>query len=618
MTCLVAGLAGPLSGEGIIPFVPERWDLAGAKVVDHLDRRALMGTAILKDVEFENGTIECDIAMKAAARSYPGVLFRHRSDGEHERIYLRPHRSPLYGDAVQYVASFHGVDSWQLYNGPGLTAAAVIPTDRWVHMKIEVLGTQARVFLDHAPQPVLVIGDLKHGRASGRLGLTTVADGTAFFSNFSFRADGPLSFPPAPLAHRPPGHVKDWEISSPLKRRLLDPDRYPDLEALGVVSWTKAAAGTDGVLDISRTHGRKGAEPDAVLVRTSLQAAKDGPKKFWLGYSDEASLFLNGQLVFYGNSAYRSRDASFLGILGPFDAVSLPLRRGANEVLLIIGEASGGWGVFLQDATFIERAPGVEPLWTTGKDFLVPESAAYDPATGAIYVSNYDGYNPSRGARLQFLSKLTPEGRTAALRWVSGLDNPTGLAIRKNILYAVERTGIAEIDIPSAKIVRRTAVPGAAFLNDIAVAENGDVFVSDSRRGSVFRISGEKAEEWLTGPALGSPNGICLFEGRLVIGTNSDGCLKTADLGTREISTLVNLGQGIIDGIAPDGEGRLLVSHNEGRLFRVSPDGRVETVLDTTAVRMNMADFAYDPDRKVIVFPTFTESRVAAFRLGTK
>ncbi|OGD21506.1 MAG: hypothetical protein A2Y69_09415 [Candidatus Aminicenantes bacterium RBG_13_59_9] len=159
-------------------------------------------------------------------------------------------------------------------------------------------------------------------------------------------------------------------------------------------------------------------------------------------------------------------------------------------------------------------------------------------------------------------------------------------------------------------------MPGAAFLNDIALADSGDIFVSDSRRGSIFRISGEKVEEWLTGPAFGAPNGICVLKGKLIVGTNGDGCLKTVDLETKAVSTLVNLGQGIIDGIASDPGGNLLVSHNEGRLFRVSPDGRVETILDTTAVRLNIADFFYDPGLKIIVFPTFTESRVAAFRLG--
>jgi hypothetical protein len=48
----------------------------------------------------------------------------------------------------------------------------------------------------------------------------------------------------------------------------------------------------------------------------------------------------------------------------------------------------------------------------------------------------------------------------------------------------------------------------------------------------------------------------------------------------------------------------------------VSPEGWVETILDTTAVRLNLADFSFDPVRNTLVFPTFTESRVAAFRLG--
>jgi sugar lactone lactonase YvrE len=614
--CLAAGLPSQETAKEIVPFVPEHWDLAGAKVVDHLDRKALIGTAVLKDVEFEDGTIECEIAMKAGTRSYPGILFRFQSEEEYERVYLRPHRSPLYDDAVQYVAAFHGIDSWQLYNGPGLTTRAVIPTDRWVPVRIEVQGTQARIFLDNAPQPVLVIRDLKHGKSRGRIGLTTVPDGTAFFSNFSFQRDASLVFPPAPLVHQPPGCVRDWEISQPLKRRLIDSDGYPDAKALGVSSWTKVSALPDGVLDFSRIYGRQGAEPDAILARSVIQAEKDGSKKFWLGYSDEASLFVNGRLVFYGNSAYRSRDTSFLGILGLFDAVSLPLQKGANEILFIIGEAFGGWGLILQDATFVQRAPGVEVLWTTGRDFLIPESAAYDPGTDAFYVSNYDGYNPSRGSGRQHISQLTPEGKVAAFQWVSGLNNPTGLAVWKNRLYAVERAGLVEIDIPTASIVNRIAVPSAAFLNDIAIADSGDIFVSDSRKNSIFRISGGGVEEWLSGPSIEAPNGVCVLQGKLVVGANGDGCLKAVDLATKEVSTLVNLGQGIIDGIASDQEGNLLVSHNEGRLFRISPDGRATTILDTTALRMNMADFAYDSRRNMIVFPTFTDSRVAAFRLG--
>jgi len=600
----------------VVEFTPERWDLQNARIVDHLERKALIGTAFLKNAELEDGIIECDIAMKGGVRAYPGILFRVQSQEEYERIYLRPHRSPLYDDAVQYVAAFHGVDSWQFYNGPGLSSRAVIPTERWVHVKIEVLGTQARVFLDNAPQPVLVVGDLKRGKNRGGLGLTTMADGNSFFSNFSFRQDSSMPFPPAPKIHLPPGCVLDWEISQPFKRRLLDFDRYPDLKALGVSQWTKVEAQANGVLDIARTYGRLGIEPDGILARAVIQADKEGPKKFWFGYSDEASIFLNGRLVFYGNSAYRYRDTSFLGIVGLYDAVNLPLKKGPNEVLFIIGEASGGWGLILQDATAVLKAPGVEELWTSGRDFLIPESAAFDPETEAFYVSNYDGYNPSQGAGRQHISKLTSDGKVAALQWVSGLNNPTGLAVRNRRLYAVERTGIVEIDIPSAKIANRVSLPGAGFPNDIAVADNGDLFVSDSRKNCIYKVSGGRAEEWLNSPAITAPNGVHVLKGKLVVGTNGDGCLKAVDLATKDVSVLASLGVGTIDGIESDREGNLLVSHNEGRLFRVSPDGRVTTILDSTALRMNIADFTYAPGKNLVVLPTFTDSRVAAFRLG--
>ena len=618
---IISPARGPLAQETpgqVVEFTPERWDLSNARIVDHLDRKALLGTAFLKGVELEDGIIECDVAMKGGVRSYPGILFRVQSPEEYERVYLRPHRSPLYDDAVQYVAAFHGVDSWQFYNGPGLTSRAVIPTDRWVRMKIEVLGTQARVFLDDSPQPVLVIGDLKRGKNRGGLGLTTMADGNSFFSNFSFRKDTSMLFPPATKVHLPRGYVLDWEISQPFKRRLLDFDRYPDLKSLGVFLWTKVSAQPNGVLDISRTYGRLGIEPDGILARTVIQADKEGPRKYWFGYSDEAGIFLNGRLVFYGNSAYRYRDTSFLGVVGLYDAVSLPLKQGPNELLFVIGETSGGWGLILQDATAIFKAPGVEELWTAGRDFLIPESAAYDPETDAFYVSNYDGYNPSQGAGRQHVSKLTSDGKVAALQWVSGLNNPTGLAVRNRRLYAVERTGLAEIDISSAKIVNRIVLPGAGFPNDVAVADNGDIFISDSRKNCIYKVTGGRAEEWLNSPSLPAPNGIQVFKGKVIVGTNGDGCLKAVDLATKAVSVVANLGVGTIDGIESDRQGNLLVSHNEGRLFRIAPDGRVETILDTTALGMNIADFTYVPGRNMVVFPTFTDGRVAAFRLARR
>ena len=63
------------------------------------------------------------------------------------------------------------------------------------------------------------------------------------------------------------------------------------------------------------------------------------------------------------------------------------------------------------------------------------------------------------------------------------------------------------------------------------------------------------------------------MEGNSYIGTNADGKLKSVDLASKEIKTLTSFGPGIIDGLCAVGGGTFIVSHNEGRLFRVSREG---------------------------------------------
>jgi len=99
--------------------------LQNAQIVEHMDRKCLIGSAFLKDVEFENGVIEVDIAVDGS-RSYPGVIFRMESEGNYERFYIRPHRPDFYSDNLQYVPAFNGIDGWQLYNGEGYTDGVII------------------------------------------------------------------------------------------------------------------------------------------------------------------------------------------------------------------------------------------------------------------------------------------------------------------------------------------------------------------------------------------------------------------------------------------------------------------------------------------------------------
>jgi hypothetical protein len=82
-----------------------------------------------------------------------------------------------------------------------------------------------------------------------------------------------------------------------------------------------------------------------IYARTTIRADRDEVRKLSLGYSDEVSVFLNGRILYRGRSAQAFRDPGFLGIVSADDdAVYLPLRKGANELVLALSELGGGWG----------------------------------------------------------------------------------------------------------------------------------------------------------------------------------------------------------------------------------------------------------------------------------
>jgi sugar lactone lactonase YvrE len=621
MRCIIVSFAcictmGALAWaqEGVIGFDTNRWDAKDAVIVDYLGRKCMMGHATLKNVQFENGVIEVDVAVDGRA-TYPGIVFRMADEGNFERVYIRPHRAGRYPDAVQYTPNFNGFEEWQLCNGTGFTAAADIPQNEWVHLKLEVQGTRARVFVGNADRPTLIVNDLRRGVSKGVIGLVCNRDKRAYFSNFSYRLDDSLDFGAAPLADAPPGIVGEWMISQPFKMSEVDMERSPAAQGITDIEWRQVTSEPSGLVDIARYVEKSGAEPPCVFAKTTLSADRAKLQKLRLGYSDIVSVFLNGKMLFGGNSSYRFRDPSFLGIVGYFDAVYLPLKKGGNELLLMVAETFGGWGFMCQlgDATY--SSAGIKKLWETPHDFLTPESVVYDPARKVFYVSNYDIYNVNYLGGKQFISRVAPDGAIEDLEWITGVSNPTGMAVVDDKLFVVERRSVAEIDLNTGQIAKRHPIPTAMLPNDIAVDAAGTMYVSDSYRNCIFKIAAGQCEEWLTGDDVRRPNGICFSGGTLIFSNNEECALKSIDPATKEVRTIVRWTSGTIDGLASDADGNLLVSHNEGRLYRVSPSGEVTKLLDTSVPGINSADFAYVPEKGLVVIPTFGGNSVAAYTL---
>ena len=154
------------------------------------------GFALLPDTDLENGTIEVDLAVKILTPpgtrmpGFTGVLFRAKPDGSaYEVFYLRPKNAlsenqSMRNHAVQYCAE-PGYGWYKLRREWPFVyeSYAEIEPETWTHLKIEVAGRVARVYVNGATKPNLVVDGLKGGSLHGAIGLWGYAREESYFSN---------------------------------------------------------------------------------------------------------------------------------------------------------------------------------------------------------------------------------------------------------------------------------------------------------------------------------------------------------------------------------------------------------------------------------------------------
>jgi len=598
--------------DKIIPFSSDQWNILNGEQTEYLGLTAFAGTAELKDVEFSNGIIEFDLAI-SGDRSYPGLFFRVQNPGDYEHFYIRPHRI-WYKDALQYAPAYKGASCWQLFNGEGCTAGYEFPLEQWMHFRIEVMDEQARVFIDNMDNPALQINNLDHGISSGGITLNAPANGSAYFANFQVSDAEDIDFPKKLKQEIPYGMLSEWEVSEILNFGDLEYDKSPRDQKLTELNWTNIQADPSGLVNLSKIYPRTYRTGDAVFVKTNIYAEEDGVKQFTFGYSDVISIFLNGQIYYTGVSTYRSRDLSFLGIIGLNDVVYLPLKKGENELMLMMGEGFGGWGFMMQTSDIYEHE-GFEKAWETEAVYKVPESVLYDPERDVLYVTNFDQFTRNTSGREQYISKLSTDGEVLEMQFIDSLDNPLGMKIHKDLLYVAEKGGFAIADLKAAKVIERISIPEAMFPNDIEVDEKGRVYVSDSRKNVVWRIDENNVEVWLEDELVIDPNTLRIIDNKLYVGNSGAQQLKSYDLDTKEISVIAEFEPGFIDGIRELPDGNLLVSLWDGKLYKVAPDGEVSDLLNLKNQGIYIADFEYIHETGMLYIPSFFLNKVIAYKI---
>jgi hypothetical protein len=307
------------------------------------------GAAFLDDIDLENGQIEFDVYV-TGERSFVYLSFRGQSEFEYEDLYLRPHKSGL-PDAVQYAPVYQGRSAWQLYHGERGTAAAVIPRGEWVTVRLELSGPSARVWVGDPDEPVMEVSELGRPPAGGWIAFRGFVPGAgpdgyaAYFSNLTVTHAGDDSDARAEPPPLPDGQVTEWRVSPAFDAPAGPVTKLP--EGLDRNAWSPLPVQSNGAVEFLRWRDVPADfEHWAVVAETTLRSEGASTCAMHLGFSDEITLFVNGQPLLYRDAGYRFGDRRQDGVMHPDQVIAfLPLRAGDNIVRAVVADQFGGWGL---------------------------------------------------------------------------------------------------------------------------------------------------------------------------------------------------------------------------------------------------------------------------------
>ncbi|MCK6571154.1 hypothetical protein L6V77_08635 [Myxococcota bacterium] len=261
--------------------------------------------------------------------------------------------------------------------------------------------------------------------------------------------------------------------------------------------------------------------------------------------------------------------------------------------------------------------------------FRHPETVLHDPVGDTYLVSNINE-NPQGRDGNGFISRLSPNGRILARRFVDGarpgveLHAPKGMALSGAHLFVADLDVVRVFDRESGAPRGHLSPPGARTLNGMASGPDGAVYVTDpswnedatASTGSdtVFRIGltpGTAPETWgvevlCRGRALAQPNGIYVDASGIYLASWSTGEVSRLRPDcTRDVLGRVERGGN--DGLVRRPDGGFFVSawHARG-VFSLDADGTTTRIYEHRAI----PGIGWDAARRRLLVPYYELGRV--------
>ncbi len=282
----------------------------------------------------------------------------------------------------------------------------------------------------------------------------------------------------------------------------------------------------------------------------------------------------------------------------------------------------------LQEATKPPPAPVPAPAVTFKGAFAHPESVLYDAAGDRYLVSNING-SPDAVDGNGYISELSPDGAIRTPKLIEGgvkdvkLDGPKGLVIVGKELWVSDISQVRKFDLKTLAPKGDIKLPETTFANDIALAPDGKVYVSDSSVRATekgFESNGGdqllvidkagKVKVLAKSKDLSGPNGLAFGPKGLLV--NSLMSNEVFGIGPKgEKVDIVKMPNGGLDGLLVVGDTLICSSWGASAVYRGKLGGTVyEPIIQNVK---GPADIGWDSKRSRVLVPRFMDDLVEAY-----
>ncbi|MGE5803416.1 MAG: SMP-30/gluconolactonase/LRE family protein [Gemmatimonadota bacterium] len=263
-------------------------------------------------------------------------------------------------------------------------------------------------------------------------------------------------------------------------------------------------------------------------------------------------------------------------------------------------------------------ASGTPTKTATISGFQTPESVLWDSTLDVYFVSNING-NPAAKDGNGFISVVDPSGTMRDSVFIKGLNAPKGMAVVGDTLWVTDIDVIRGFNARTEAPVATVPIPGAVFLNDIAAAPDGSLYITDTaiRFGAqgaehvghdrIYRVAPDRTVSVaLESDSLGRPNGITWDRANERFIVVPFGTGKLFGWKPDQPPTTLGTGPGQFDGVEVAGNAIWVSSWADSSVYRYA-DGQGTNLIKGVP---SPADIGYDAKRHRVLIPIFTENRV--------